>query len=57
MTVYACALALERNPPAAIAVTAGYDICCPGWRWVEHFKLNEATERGLIKAARSSLRE
>ena len=33
MTVYACALALERNPPAAAAIkAAGHDICCHGWR-------------------------
>jgi allantoinase len=29
MTIYACALALERNPPAAAAIKAAeYDICC-----------------------------
>ena len=39
ITVYACALALERNPAAAEAIrTAGYDICCHGWRWVEHYQ-------------------
>ena len=56
MTVYACALALERNPPAATAIReAGYDICCHGWRWVEHFKLDEATEREHIRRAVESL--
>ena len=45
-----CALALERNPPAAQAIKeAGYDICCHGWRWIEHFKLDEATEREHIR--------
>ena len=53
MTVFACALALERNPPAAQAIkAAGYDICCHGWRWVEHFKLDEATSAS-ISAERS----
>ncbi len=56
MTIYACALALERNPPAAEAIkAAGHDICCHGWRWVEHFKLDEATEREHIRLAVESL--
>lgn len=56
MTVFACALALERNPPAAAAIrSAGHDICCHGWRWVEHFKLTEAQEREHISRAVASL--
>ncbi len=52
MTVYACALALERNPPAAHAIKeVGYDICCHGWCWIEHFRLDEATEREHIRMA------
>jgi allantoinase len=58
MTVYACALALERNAPAAAAIqAAGYDICCHGWRWIEHFKLDEATEREHIRLAVESLKK
>jgi putative urate catabolism protein len=58
MTVYACALALERNPPAAEAIgAAGYDICCHGWRWVEHFKLTEEEERRHIRLAIESLKK
>ena len=31
--VFACALALERNPVAAQAVREdGIDVCCHGWR-------------------------
>lgn len=57
MTVFACALALERNAPAAAAIReAGHDICCHGWRWVEHFKLDQATEREHIRRAVESLR-
>jgi len=57
MTVYACALALERNPQAAEAIkAAGYDICCHGWRWIEHFKLSEEEERRHIRLAIDSLR-
>jgi allantoinase len=56
MTVYACALALERNPPAARAIAdAGYDICCHGWRWIEHYMLDAATERKHIRLAIKSL--
>jgi putative urate catabolism protein len=56
MTIFGCALALERNPAAAQAiVAAGHDICCHGWRWVEHFKLGEAEERHHIRRAIESL--
>ena len=56
MTIFGCALALERNPAAAQAiVAAGHDICCHGWRWVEHFKLGEAEERDHIRRAIESL--
>jgi len=56
MTIFACALALERNLPAAEAITAAkHDICCHGWRWVEHFKLSEETEREHIRLAVESL--
>jgi peptidoglycan/xylan/chitin deacetylase (PgdA/CDA1 family) len=58
MTVYACALALERNPAAAAAIkAANYDICCHGWRWIEHFKLTEAEERDHIRLAIESLKK
>ncbi|MBZ9938593.1 allantoinase PuuE [Mesorhizobium sp. BR1-1-16] len=56
MTVYACALALERNLDAAAAIrAAGHDICCHGWRWIEHFRLDEAEERRHIRLAIESL--
>ena len=57
MTVFGCALALERNPPAAAAIKqAGFDVCCHGWRWEKHFELDEATERERIVRAVASLR-
>ena len=57
MTVFGCALALERNPPAAAAIrAAGHDVCCHGWRWEKHFDLDEATERDRIARAVTSLR-
>jgi allantoinase len=58
MTIYACALALERNPPAAEAIKAeGYDICCHGYRWIEYFKLSEDEERRHIQLAIESLKK
>ena len=57
LTVFGCALALERNPRATAAlVDAGHDICCHGWRWVEHFKLSEEEERAQIARAIASIR-
>lgn len=57
LTVFGCALALERNPDAAAAIRdAGHDVCCHGWRWVEHYKLDEATERDHIRRAVESLK-
>ncbi len=56
MTVFGCALALERNPEAAAAIrAAGYDVCSHGWRWVKHFELTEAEEREHIAKAAASL--
>ena len=56
-TAFTCALALERNPPAAAAlVESGIDICCHGWRWVKHYELGEADERRDIDRAVASLR-
>ncbi len=57
-TIFACALALERNPPAAAAIReAGLDICCHGWRWENHFLLTEAEERARIARAVASLQQ
>ena len=56
LTVFGCALALERNPDAARAIrAAGYDVCCHGWRWVMHTRLSEAEEREHIAKAVASL--
>ena len=56
LTVFGCALALERNPAAAAAIrTANFDVCCHGWRWVKHFNLTEAEERQQIQRAVLSL--
>ena len=56
VTLFACALALERNPKVVEAVKASnLDICCHGWRWIEHYKLTEEEEREHIRLAIASL--
>jgi peptidoglycan/xylan/chitin deacetylase (PgdA/CDA1 family) len=56
LTIFGCAMALERNPDAAAAIrAAGYDVCSHGWRWVKHFELSEAEEREHIARAVRSL--
>lgn len=55
-TIFACALALERNPAMAVAIReAGLDVCCHGWRWENHFALTEAQERERIARAVASI--
>jgi allantoinase len=57
LTIFGCALALERNPPAVAAIkAAGYDVCCHGWRWENHFELSEELERDRIRRAIASLK-
>ena len=57
MTVFGCALALERHKPAADAIRAsGFDVCSHGWRWIKHYHLSEAEEREHIRMAVASLK-
>jgi peptidoglycan/xylan/chitin deacetylase (PgdA/CDA1 family) len=52
LTIFGCALAIERNPPAATAIRAsGFDVCSHGWRWIKHFELAEDEEREHIRRA------
>jgi putative urate catabolism protein len=52
VTIFGCAVALERNPNFTEAfLKAGHDLCCHGWRWEEHFRLSEAEEREHIQRA------
>ncbi len=56
LTVFGCALALERNPEAAAAIReAGHDVCCHGYRWVKHFAMTEDEERDQIRRAVASI--
>lgn len=55
-TIFACALALERNPDVCEAIRAGqYDVCAHGWRWERHFNLTEQEERERIRMAVRSI--
>jgi allantoinase len=55
-TIFGCALALERNGEAAAAIReAGFDVCCHGYRWVEHYRMQEDEERDHIARAIASL--
>jgi allantoinase len=56
LTLNACALAVERHGELAAAIREkNYDICCHGWRWVDHFLLSPETERQHIAKAIESL--
>lgn len=52
LTVYACAMALERNPVSTEAMAeAGWEFASHGWRWINHFELSEDEEREHIAKA------
>lgn len=48
-TVFACGMALARNPEAATAMaTAGWEVASHGYRWLDYQDVDEATEREHI---------
>jgi peptidoglycan/xylan/chitin deacetylase (PgdA/CDA1 family) len=56
MTIFAAAQALERHPPLAAAIAeSDWDVVCHGWRWAEHYLMDEATERDHIARAYDSI--
>lgn len=56
LTVFAAALALERNAEVAKAIgETDWDVVAHGYRWVEHYHLDEATEREHIAKAHASI--
>jgi allantoinase len=58
VTLFACARALQANPPAAAAIAAtDWDICGHGYRWIKHYELAEAEERDQIAKAVALIRE
>lgn len=55
-TIFACAVALERNPHVAQAfVERDYDMVGHGYRWISHFKMSEDQERDEIRKAVASV--
>jgi len=58
VTLFACARALEANPPAAAAIAAtDWDICGHGYRWIKHYELDESAERDQIARAVALIRQ
>jgi allantoinase len=52
ITVFAVAMALERNPDAAHAMAAqGHEVASHGWRWIDYQTIDEATEREHMRRA------
>ncbi|HUZ71966.1 MAG TPA: allantoinase PuuE [Stellaceae bacterium] len=52
ITVFAVAMALERNPDAARALVAhGHEVASHGWRWINYQDIDEATEREHMRRA------
>ena len=55
-TIFGCAVALQRNPQVVAAIgAAGFDICCHGYRWEEHFAMTPDEERERIRLAVASI--
>ena len=58
MTIFGCALAMERNPDASAAIAkAGFDVCSHGYRWIKHYELSEAEEREHIRKAITTIQK
>jgi allantoinase len=56
VTVFACALAIERNPEVGAWIKeAQHDVCGHGWRWEKPWKLTREQERQRIDWAIQSL--
>lgn len=52
-----CAVALERNPEAAMAITSrGHEVNAHGYRWEEHFTMSREEERERIRLAIESIK-
>jgi allantoinase len=57
VTVFAVAMALERNPVVAEAlVAAGHEIASHGWRWIDYHGVPEEQERADMVRAIESIR-
>jgi len=57
VTIFATAMALERNPAAVEAILAdGHEIASHGWRWLSYQEIDADTEREHIARAADTLR-
>jgi putative urate catabolism protein len=58
VTVFAVAMALQRNPEAAHAMAAlGHEVAGHGWRWIDYRNVDEATEREHIRLAVAAIEQ
>src|SRR6516225_3438483 len=56
LTIYGCALSLERNPEAAAAIReAGWDVCSHGYRFTRHNGLAGGEGREEIRKGVASI--
>lgn len=58
ITIFGCAVALERNPEVAAWIKeAGHDVCAHGWRWEKAWNLSREAEKKRIHWAYDSIRK
>src|SRR5262249_46653863 len=58
VTYFACAVALERNPAVGEWIRrSGHEACSHGYRWEEHWLLDEEAERERIVKAIASIEQ
>ena len=58
VTVFACGLALERNPAIAEALAlSDHDVAGHSWRWIDHQGISRAQERELIQKTLNTLHQ
>lgn len=56
ITVFGCAVALERNPEVGAWIQeAGHDVCAHGWRWEKVWNLTREQEKQRIEWAVKSI--
>lgn len=56
ITIFGCAVALERNPEVGAWIQeAGHDVCAHGWRWEKVWNLTRDQERQHIEWAVKSI--
>ncbi len=58
LTIFAVAMALERNPKVAdIALKDGHEICSHGYRWIDYRGVSESIEREHLQKAIEIIRK